>query len=151
MFDLEAAARAALPPAHFGYLATGTDDELAAARVARARRQLQIYSTVASVPVEQVNEARGEAVWYQLYPTNDWDVGKALVTRAERAGCQVLVLTVDNLGNNRLTQERAAREDSRPCQACHTIQGPRYFVTRPMFAISTRRSRPRLPSTRRTS
>lgn len=86
------------------------------------------------MPVEQVNEARGEAVWYQLYPTNDWDVGKALVTRAERAGCQVLVLTVDNLGNNRLTQERAAREDSRPCQACHTIQGPRYFVTRPMFA-----------------
>ena len=191
MFDLEAAAKAALAPGHFGYLATGTDDELtlranreafgryqlrarrlvdvgtldvsttifgvtydsplvmapvssqrafhpdgelAAARVARARRQLQIYSTVASVPVEEVNDARGAPVWYQLYPTNDWEVGKALVTRAERAGCPVLVLTVDNLGNNRLTQERAARQDSRPCQACHTIQGPRYFVTRPMFA-----------------
>jgi 4-hydroxymandelate oxidase len=191
VFDLEAAAKAALSPAHFGYLATGTDDELtlranreafgryqlrvrrlvdvgtldvsttifgvtydsplvmapvssqrafhpdgelAAARVARARGQLQIYSTVASVPVEQVNDARGAPVWYQLYPTNDWAVGKALVTRAERAGCPVLVLTVDNLGNNRLMQERAARQDSRPCQACHTIQGPRYFVTRPMFA-----------------
>ena len=123
VFDLEAAAKAALSPAHFGYLATGTDDELtlranreafgryqlrvrrlvnvgtldvsttifgvtydsplvmapvssqrafhpdgelAAARVARARRQLQIYSTVASVPVEQVNDARGAPVWYQL-------------------------------------------------------------------------------------
>ena len=191
VFDLESAARAALPPAHFGYLATGTDDEqtlranreafgryqlrvrrlvdvgvldlattlfgvtyasplvmapigslrafhpdaeLAAARVARARRQLQIYSTVASIPIEHVNQARGEPVWYQLYPTNDWDVGKAVVTRAERAGCQVLVLTVDNLGNNRLTQERAARVDTRPCQACHSVPGPRYFVTRPMFA-----------------
>ena len=191
VFDLEAAARSALPPAHFGYLATGTDEELtlranrdafgryqlrarrlvdvgtlevattifgvtyasplvmapvsslrafhpdgelAAARVARARKLLQIYSTVASVPIEQVNQARGEPVWYQLYPTNDWEVGKALVTRAERAGCQVLVLTVDNLGNNRLTQERAARTDTRSCQACHTVQGPRYFVTRPMFA-----------------
>ena len=191
VFDLEAAAQATLSPSHFGYLATGTDDEqtlranreafgryqlrvrrlidvsavdvsttifgetfdsplaiapigslrafhpdgeLAVARAAQARRQLQIYSTVASVPVEQVNEARGSAVWYQLYPTNDWSVGKALVTRAERAGCRVLVLTVDNLGNNRLSQERAARADSRPCQACHTVQGPRYFVTRPMFA-----------------
>lgn len=191
VFDLEAVAKAALPPSHFGYLATGTDGEqtlranreafsryqlrvrrlidvgtldvsttilgerydsplvmapigsqrafhpdgeLAAARVARARSQLQIYSTVASVPVEQVNEARGRAVWYQLYPTNDWDVGKALVARAEQAGCQVLVLTVDAMGNNRLTQERAAQADSRPCQACHTVQGPRYFVTRPMFA-----------------
>jgi isopentenyl diphosphate isomerase/L-lactate dehydrogenase-like FMN-dependent dehydrogenase len=191
VFDLESAARAALPPAHFGYLATGTDDdltlranreafgrfqlrvrrlvdvgaldltttlfgatyasplvmapvgslrafhpdgELGAARVARARRQLQILSTVASVPIEPVNQARGEPVWYQLYPTNDWEVGKAVVARAERAGCQVLVLTVDNLGNNRITQERATRVDTRPCQACHTVPGPRYFVTRPMFA-----------------
>lgn len=191
VFDLEAAAKAALPPAHFGYLATGTDDEvtlranreafgryqlrvrrlidvgtldvattifgatyaspivmapvgsqrafhpdgeLAAARVARARGHLQIYSSVASVSIEQVNEARGEPVWYQLYPTNDWDVGKALVSRAERAGCLVVVLTVDNLGNNRISQERLTRTDTRPCQACHTVQGPRYFVTRPMYA-----------------
>jgi isopentenyl diphosphate isomerase/L-lactate dehydrogenase-like FMN-dependent dehydrogenase len=191
VFDLETAAKAALPPAHFGYLATGTDDdvtlranreafgryqlrvrrlvnvgaldltttlfgaayasplvmapigsqrafhpdgELAAARVARGRRQVQILSSVASVPVEEVNEARGEPVWYQLYPTNDWEVGRAVLARAERAGCRVLVLTVDNLGNNRLTEARAMRQDPRPCQACHKVQGPRYFTTRPMFA-----------------
>ena len=80
------------------------------------------------MPIEPVNQARGDPVWYQLYPTNDWDVGRAVVTRAERAGCQVLVLTVDNLGNNRLTQERATREDTRTCQACHPMPGPRYFV-----------------------
>jgi isopentenyl diphosphate isomerase/L-lactate dehydrogenase-like FMN-dependent dehydrogenase len=191
VFDLEAAARAALPPAHFGYLATGTDDdatlranreafgryqlrvrrlvdvgtidltttlfgvtyasplvmapigsqrafhadgELAAARVARARRQVQVLSSVASVSVEEINEARGAPVWYQLYPTNDWEIGRAVMARAERAGCQVVVLTVDNLGNNRLTEARAHRQDTRPCRACHVTPGPRYFVNRPMFA-----------------
>jgi isopentenyl diphosphate isomerase/L-lactate dehydrogenase-like FMN-dependent dehydrogenase len=108
--------------------------EIGTAEAARRTGQLLIYSSVASVPVEQVNEARGEAVWYQLYPTNDWTVGRAVATRAVKAGCPVMVLTVDNIGNNRLTEARAAREDTRPCQACHTIQGPRYFVRRPMYA-----------------
>jgi isopentenyl diphosphate isomerase/L-lactate dehydrogenase-like FMN-dependent dehydrogenase len=110
------------------------EGELGTARAAREKRQLMIYSSVASASVEQVNEARGEPVWYQLYPTNDWSVGRAVATRAQRAGCPVIVLTVDNIGNNRLTEARAAREDGRPCQACHPIQGPRYFVRRPMYA-----------------
>ena len=44
MFDLESAARAALPPSHFGYLATGTDDEqtLRANREAFGRYQLRV-------------------------------------------------------------------------------------------------------------
>ena len=64
------------------------DGELAAARVRAARRRgLMILSSVASVPVEPVNQARGEPVRYQLYPTDDWDVARAVVTRAERAGC----------------------------------------------------------------
>ena len=190
VFDLEAAARQALPPAHFGYLATGTDadatltanreaftryqlrvrrlvdvgtidtattlfgatystpivlapigsqrafhdqGELAVARVAASRNTLQMLSSVASFAVEQVNEARGMPVWYQLYPTNDWNVGKAVTSRAERAGCTTLVLTLDNLGNNRLTQERLSRQDARSCTACHLAPGPRYFVNRPMY------------------
>ncbi len=48
VFDLEAAARAALPPAHFGYLATGTDDELTlrANREAFGRYQLRVRRLV---------------------------------------------------------------------------------------------------------
>lgn len=191
LFDFEALAQKTLPLAHFGYLATGTDDErtlvanreafgryqlrvrrlidvsrvdtamtmfgrtwssplvlapvgsqrafhadgeLATARAARKTGRLMIYSSVASTPVEEVNEARGEPVWYQLYPTNDWAVGKAVATRARRAGCPVMVLTVDNTGNNRLTEARAARADTRPCQACHVVQGPRYFIRRPMYS-----------------
>ena len=109
------------------------DAENAVARAARARRHLQILSTVSSTSVEAVNAERGEPVWYQLYPTNDWQVTTSLVARVEKAGCAVLVLTVDNLGNNRLTQARMTLGDPRACDSCHAKPGPRYFVVRPMF------------------
>src|SRR5712691_2025986 len=130
VFDFEAAARQTLPPAHFGYLATGVDDdatlaanregfkrfqlrprrmvdvshadlrtelfgavwdhpislapvgsqrafhpegELAVARGARAMRALQILSTVTTCSVEEVNQAAGRPVWFQLYPTSRWE------------------------------------------------------------------------------
>jgi isopentenyl diphosphate isomerase/L-lactate dehydrogenase-like FMN-dependent dehydrogenase len=190
VFDFEAVAKRTLPPAHFGYLTTGSDDESTlranreafrryqlrvrrlvnvakldlsikvfgasydtpialapvgslkafhpeaeggAARAAKASRTLQMMSTVASTDVETVNEARGEPVWFQLYPTDDWSVGRALVARAQKAGCTVLVLTVDNTGNNRLTQQRMTRQDTRACLSCHAMPGPRYFTARPMF------------------
>jgi isopentenyl diphosphate isomerase/L-lactate dehydrogenase-like FMN-dependent dehydrogenase len=48
VFDLEAAAKAAVAPAHFGYLATGTDDELTlrANREAFGRYQLRVRRLV---------------------------------------------------------------------------------------------------------
>ncbi len=192
VFDFEAVARRTLPPAHFGYLATGTDattrarepgvvrplsasrpaagqrrqaghvgqvvwrrydspivlapvssqrafypeGEIAVAKAARAQKHLQILSTMSSTAVEAVNAARGEPVWFQLYPTNDWNVTTAIVERAEKAGCPVLVLTVDNLGNNRVTQRRLTRLDTRTCQSCHATPPStgRFFVTRPIFS-----------------
>ena len=193
VFDFEAVARRTLPPAHFGYLATGTDAdetlranreafgryqlrvrrlvnvakpdmtvtlfgrsydspivlapvsslrafhpeaEVAVAKAARAQKHLQIMSTMSSTAVEAVNDARGEPVWFQLYPTNDWTVTTAMVGRAEKAGCPVLVLTVDNIGNNRITQKRLTRLDTRTCQSCHAMPPStgRFFVTRPIFS-----------------
>ena len=61
------------------------------------------------------------------------EVTTSLVTRVEKSGCAVLVLTVDNLGNNRLTQARMTLGDPRACDSCHAKPGPRYFVVRPMF------------------
>jgi (S)-2-hydroxy-acid oxidase len=59
-------------------------------------------------------------VWYQLYPTDQWAVTRALVKRAETAGCTVLVLTVDlQGGSNRETQARGQRSDTRQCSSCH--------------------------------
>jgi isopentenyl diphosphate isomerase/L-lactate dehydrogenase-like FMN-dependent dehydrogenase len=191
VLDFEAAARQALPPAHFGYLATGVDDdgtleanraaiarlkirmrrlvdvrkvdtscelfgrrwptpivlapaasqrayhpegELAAARAAKARDKLQILSTVATASYEDVSAARGEPVWFQLYPSSDWAITERLLGRVEAAGCPVVVLTVDLLaGSNRETQERFARRDTRACAGCHGITPSEYVRRKPMY------------------
>jgi len=110
------------------------EGEIAVARAARAKGHLQLLSTVTTSAVEAVNEARGTPVWYQLYPTDDWQVGRALVKRAQAAGCPVLVLTVDlHGGSNRETQARGARVDTRPCASCHTTGFRGYLRRKPMF------------------
>jgi len=177
LLDFEAAARRALPPAHWGYLATGVDDdrtvranreamdhvqirarhlvnvsrvdtasaifgrpvrsplflcpvssmrafhpegELGVARAARAEGTIVGLSTMATTKIEDVTEARGEPVWFQLYPSNDAAVMRAMVKRAEAAGSRVLLLTVDlPVGPNRHTARRFAKQDDRPCAACH--------------------------------
>jgi isopentenyl diphosphate isomerase/L-lactate dehydrogenase-like FMN-dependent dehydrogenase len=56
-----------------------------------------------------------------LYPTNVWEVGRAIVKRAETAGSSAIVLTVDlQEGSNRETLFRAQSVDKRECSACHS-------------------------------
>ena len=113
------------------------DGELATARAAGKRSALQVLSTVSSTGIEDVIKARGGPVWYQVYPTNDFEVTKALVRRADTAGAGAIVLTLDLLagGMRRETMQRLAREDTRECSACHgpAEQRARQFTTRPMF------------------
>ena len=100
------------------------DGELATARAAAVRNHLQTLSTVSSTAVEEVNEARGEPVWYQLYARSHFPGTAALIRRVRDAGCPVVVLTVDlNGGSNRLTLERYRRIDNRDCSSCHTPGG----------------------------
>lgn len=96
------------------------DGEIAVARAAKARGHLQILSTVASTSVEEVTKARDAPIWFQLYPTQKWEVAQALVKRAEATGCPVLVLTVDRkAGRNQETFFRLRRTDPRDCSGCH--------------------------------
>ena len=107
------------------------EGEIAVARAARAKNHLQMLSTVASTAIEDVIEARGEPVWYQLYPIYDWTATEKMVKRAEAAGCPVVALTVDNtMGSNRETVKRFAKLDERDCSVCHTTDYPR---PRPMY------------------
>lgn len=109
------------------------DGELATARAAAARGHLQTLSSVTSTAVEEVNDARGEPVWYQLYAPSNWDGTAQLVRRQRDAGCPVLVLTVDLLGgSNRLTMQRYARLDDRNCAGCHR-SGGRADPVKPMY------------------
>ncbi len=191
VFDFDAVARHNLPPAHYGYLATGVDDdrtlranrlgferiqirarhlvdvarvdtrtdlfgrtyespfflcpaasqkafhpegEMAVARAARAERHLLMLSTDATTSVEDVVSARGEPVFYQLYPSPDWSITQRLVKRAQAAGCPALVLTVDlPLGTNRDTGRRFARLDPRPCASCHEDSFAGFVRRKPMF------------------
>ena len=189
VLDFEPAMRKAVRPAHFGYMATGIDDdrtlranregfrrfalrprrlidvsridmsvdlfgrrwaspivlaptgsnrafhadgELAVARAARAGNHLQMLSTVATASIEQAIEARGAPVWFQLYPTDSWTVAAGLAQRAERAGCEVIVVTVDAIARPQWeTMRRFWRsDDMSQCGGCHTGLSLRDFVAR---------------------
>src|SRR6267143_6081999 len=189
VMDFEPAARKILPPAHFGYLATGVDDdgtvranregytriqirsrrlvdvenvdmsvslfgtrwstpivlspvsaqkafhpegEVAVARAARAKGHLMMLSTAATSSIENVTAAAGAPVWQQLYPTNVWEVSRAIVKRAEAAGSPAIVLTVDlQEGSNRETLFRSQLVDKRECSACHKSAYTGYARGRP--------------------
>ncbi|HEY6944804.1 MAG TPA: alpha-hydroxy acid oxidase [Candidatus Acidoferrum sp.] len=177
VMDFEQAARNAIPPAHWGYLATGVDDdatvranrdgyshiqirarrlvdvtninmsrtifgtkwdtpivlspvsaqkafhpdgELGVARAAGKKGHLMMLSTVATASIEDAISARGGQVWQQLYPTNVWEITRAIIKRAEAAGSPAIVLTVDlHDGSNRETLFRSQRVDKRQCSMCH--------------------------------
>jgi isopentenyl diphosphate isomerase/L-lactate dehydrogenase-like FMN-dependent dehydrogenase len=95
------------------------DGEAAVARAARGSGVEQMLSTVSSVAVEEVNEARGRPVWFQLYTSANWADTRKLVRRAESAGCPVLVLTVDLPDWNREVMSRHRLDSNPECQACH--------------------------------
>jgi (S)-2-hydroxy-acid oxidase len=96
------------------------DGELGVAKAAGSKGHLMMLSTVATASIEDALAASGHPVWQQLYPTNVWEVGRAIVKRAEAAGSPAIVLTVDlQDGSNRETLFRAQRVDKRECTLCH--------------------------------
>ena len=190
VFDFHELAKKILPTAHYGFLATGVDDnltlqanrdgfskyylrpkrivdvsnvdtsiklfgetlkspyllcpigghrafhplgELAVAGAAKSRDHQMILSTASSTGVEQVAEARDNPIWYQLYSTDNWEVTKGLLKRAEAAGCPVVAITIDLPGRrNPETFSRSITLDNRDCSVCHT-QGLFSMKTVPMF------------------
>jgi isopentenyl diphosphate isomerase/L-lactate dehydrogenase-like FMN-dependent dehydrogenase len=95
------------------------EGELATARAAKSKGVEQILSTVSSTAIEEVNEARGRPIWYQLYPGSTWQATRTLVKRVESAGCPVLALTVDLPDSNREVLDRHRRDANPDCQVCH--------------------------------
>jgi isopentenyl diphosphate isomerase/L-lactate dehydrogenase-like FMN-dependent dehydrogenase len=193
VFDFEPVCRQNVPPAHFGYMAAGIDDEqtlranredmlkvrlrprrlvdvskvdmsteilgvkynspimvcpvggqrafhpdgeIAVAKAAKVGNHLQILSTVSSTSVEDVTAAREAPIWQQLYATNKWDVAKAIVQRAEKAGCTAVAVTVDRAGGrNQETLFRLRRTDTRECSGCHDNSSlSARLRTRPMYS-----------------
>jgi lactate 2-monooxygenase len=73
------------------------DGELASARAAAALGLPLIASTASQFSLEEVAAAGGEGAprWFQLYWPNDRELAASLVGRAEAAGYEAIVLTVD--------------------------------------------------------
>jgi 4-hydroxymandelate oxidase len=104
-------------------------------RATGARKQLQIYPTLANSSLETVIEARGAPPWFQLYPTREWAVTEALVKHAQSTGCPVVVVTVDNpTAAGRETLARQRRLDARNCVECHSTAAGAYWSRKSMFA-----------------
>jgi lactate 2-monooxygenase len=72
------------------------DADLATAKAATAERVPMIFSNQASVPMETMAAAMGDAPrWFQLYWSKSDDLVASLVSRAEKCGCDAMVVTLD--------------------------------------------------------
>lgn len=81
------------------------DAELATVRAATALEAAMVVSTLSSVPLEDVAETARQAaiafgtapapLWFQLYLQEDREWSASLVQRAEAAGYEAVVLTID--------------------------------------------------------
>ena len=90
------------------------DGERASAFAAAALGAGMVLSTQSSTPVEAVAQAmQGDPasgpLWFQLYLQHDRGFTRALVQRAEAAGCEALVLTVDAPTSGVRDRERRAQ------------------------------------------
>jgi len=190
VFDFEPVMKKNVPPAHFGYMATGVDDEatlranregfrkielrprrlvdvskidmgadilgttydspiviaptgsnrafhpdgeIAVARAAKTGNHLQILSTVATTSIEDAIAERGAPVWFQLYTTQRWEIGEALVKRALAAGAPAIAVTLDVRSPAKWeTFVRLRRTDTRECGSCHGFND--YLSRKPNFS-----------------
>lgn len=83
-----------LAPVAFQQLAHA-DGELASVQAASAMQAGMVVSTQAGIALETLAQAATGPLWFQLYIQPDRDFTAALVRRAEAAGYQALVVTVD--------------------------------------------------------
>ena len=70
--------------------------DLAVARAAAEAGVPMIFSSQASVPMEECARAMGDAPrWFQLYWSKNDELVESFVRRAEACGCQAIVVTLD--------------------------------------------------------
>ena len=96
----------AMAPTAFHKLAC-EEGEIATARAAKAAGTLFILSSLSNTAMELVFREAASPRWFQLYIYKDRAITRELVERAEAAGAEAIVLTVDAPGLG--TRERDMR------------------------------------------
>ncbi|MBZ5752837.1 alpha-hydroxy acid oxidase [Metabacillus rhizolycopersici] len=72
------------------------EGEIASAKAAATHRVPFVLSTVSSYSIEDVANATGDSPkWFQLYWSNNEEISFNMVKRAEEAGFEAIVLTID--------------------------------------------------------
>jgi 4-hydroxymandelate oxidase len=74
------------------------EGEVATARAAKKAGTLFILSSLSNTAMEKVFPEAASPRWFQLYVYKDREITRALVQRAEAAGAEAIVLTVDAPG-----------------------------------------------------
>src|SRR5882724_9962018 len=87
------------------------DGEIAAAKAASAAETLFVLSSLSNTAMESVFAQAASPHWFQLYIYKDREITRDLVKRAEAAGAEAIVLTVDAPGLG--TRERDTRNNFR--------------------------------------
>ena len=85
--------------------------EIATAHAAKKAGTLFILSSLSNTPMEKAFPEAGSPRWFQLYIYKDREITRELVQRAEAAGAEAIVLTVDAPGLG--TRERDMRNNFR--------------------------------------
>ena len=88
------------------------EGEVAAAHGAGAAAATLVVSTSATVSLEEIAAAATQPLWFQLYVQRDREITRELLRRAEAAGYEAIVVTVDS-----------------------PVLGPRYRETRGAFTL----------------
>jgi 4-hydroxymandelate oxidase len=71
------------------------EGEIASVRGAGAADATMVVSSSATVAIEDVAKAATKPIWFQLYVQTNRDFTATIIKRAEAAGCEALVVTVD--------------------------------------------------------
>jgi isopentenyl diphosphate isomerase/L-lactate dehydrogenase-like FMN-dependent dehydrogenase len=87
------------------------EGEIAAAKAAKAAKTLFILSSLSNTAMEAVFRDAARPRWFQLYIYKDREITLELVKRAEAAGAEAIVLTVDAPGLG--TRDRDTRNNFR--------------------------------------
>jgi 4-hydroxymandelate oxidase len=85
--------------------------EIATAKAAKSAGTAFILSSLSNTAMESVFAQAGSPRWFQLYIYKDREITRELLQRAEAAGAEAIVLTVDAPGLG--TRERDARNSFR--------------------------------------
>lgn len=84
------------------------DGELASAQAAAVMEAVFAVSTYATTAIEDIAARSLMAPWFQIYFQPDREDTERLVRRAEKAGCRVLIVTVDAPVNGPRNREQRA-------------------------------------------